>query len=732
MTFASASVEATSERFMLVEMRPRKYVSAGTSIGGNDYTWTLTVDEVYAVEVNGVTISGASWSYTGGLLTVNSATNLASVSNFVIIETRVYLTGTKIRDTTAGVSGLQSTIWLPYILKYPEWSQSARNITEGVFTIASTTLEVISDDRWIQNRLSTVDSWYRTPVYVWLCIDSLDNNRLVFNGEVSSLSIRNNIVAFEIADAFQALNKTATFGTQAQAFSIDGGAYSATVYPADQNKPIPLIIGKTSPMNIAPGYRISEAYGTPAAVDMYHPTGGLKCVPITNNIGTATSLDYLVGRMVGTDFKYITFGTIARAYEHYLTKTVYADANEVIVYSQLLYLHCSAFDGEIGDFIPVGSLEYYVCAKGAFSHAGNDYNVALQQYRYFFTDADTTTSGAVVVASLGLSDGVIPSIGVWIEGDSPASYQLSAPAGGFGSYNIFGLAKYNGRSVSFSPSLGTPYTLGGQSITHVYLTITSTDISYVSDPDLPGKFEFKCRFSPGTELTHSEAMEFVCKSAGLTVDATTFSAADTDLVANVVMASPSVDSNGYGKYLDLTQSIAKSTLGLLTVNEDREVEYAIIGDPDAATSIGTRNTVNMLEGDSSTRVDYQDIYSEYIFDNPQYRGLEALNPAGPGPVTIVTVNKAKYLHKSDRAKTITHVLEDVTNRKEAIASYLSEPNIEYSFSTSSEDLNSNIGDVVTIENNIIADTVTTKKSMIVAIDATGSKTRIKTNELRGL
>lgn len=729
MTFASASLEANSERFMLVEMRPKKYVSAGTSIGGNDYTWTLTVDEVYAVEVNGVTVAGASWSYTGGLLTVNSATNLASSTNFVVIETRVYLTGTKIRDTTAGVSGLQSTIWLPYILKYPEWSQSARNITEGVFTIASTSLQVISDDRWIQNRLSTVDSWYRTSVYVWLCIDTLENNRLVFNGEVSSLSIKNNIVTFDIADAFQALNKTATFGTQAQAFSIDGGAYSATVYPADQNKPIPLIIGKTSPMNIAPGYRISEAYGTPAAVDMYHPTGGLKCVPITNNIGTATSLDYLVGRMVGTDFKYITFGTITRAYEHYITKTVYADAVDCLVYVKLLYLHCSAFDGEIGDFIPVGSEEYYVCAKAAFSHAGNDYNVALSSNTYFF-DNSTPTSGAVVVASLGLSDGVIPSIGVWIEGDTPASYQIADVP--LGLVPRFAIPKYSGRSVSFSPSLGTSYTLGGQSITHVYLTITSTDISATEDPDLPGKFEFRCRFSPGTELTHSEAMEFVCKSAGLTVDATTFSAADTDLVANVVMASPSVDSNGYGKYLDLTQSIAKSTLGLLTVNEDREVEYTIIPDPDGETSIGTRNTVNMLEGDSSARVDYQDIYSEYIFDNPQYRGLEALNPSGPGPATIVTVNKAKYLHKSDRAKTIVHVLEDVTNRKSDIAAYLSEPNIEYSFSTSSEDLNSNIGDVVTIENNMIADSTTTKKVMIVAIDATGSKTQIKTNELRGL
>ncbi len=736
MTFASSSLETVSERFMLVEMRPRNYLGVGTNIGGNNYTWTLTIDQIFAVAVNGVTLSGGDWTYTGGLLTVSSLTNLAAVANFVIVETHVYLTGTKIRDTLAGVSGLQSAIWLPYILQYPEWSQSARNITEGVFTIASTTLQVISDERWIQDRLTTSDSWYRAPVYVWLCIDNLETHRLVFNGEVSSLTIQNNIVTFEIADAFQALNQTATFGTQAQAYSIDGGAYSSTVYPADQNKPIPLIMGKTSPLSIEPGYRISEVFGTPATTKMYHLNDGLKCVPTTNNLESSTSVTYLCGRVVGSNIKVLTFGTISQTYHHYVTNTITVNGSTMNIWSLLVYLNCSNFNGEIGDYVPdVGGsgIEGWCCARGTFTHDSTTFNVAFTtlvgssgvKYR-FEHDGTIPTSGSQSAPTLSST---LPSMSLWVEGNTNAMYEASYDALSLVPY--LATVKYSGRYVPFTLSLGTPYTFGGESITHIYATVDATDISYTGD-ELPGKLSLKCRFSPGTALSHADAMEFVCKSSGLSTNATSFTAAASDLSANVVMSSPPVDSNGYGKYLDLTQSIAKSTLGLLTVNEDREVLYSIIPDPDGETSIGTRNTVNMLEGDSTTRVDYQDIYSDYIFENPQYRGIEALSPAGPGPVTIVTFNKAKYLHKSDRAKKISHVLEDVTNRKEQIASYLSEPNIEYNFSTASEDLNSDIGDVVTIENDMIADSTTTKKVMIVAIDATGSKTQIKTNELRGL
>lgn len=721
MTFATEVLKPASERFMLVEMRPRYYPGAGISIGGNDYTWTLTLDAIYKVYVNDVEVAGASWSYTGGLLTVNSASSLSDAANFVILELQVFLTGSKTRDTLDGVAGLPSAVWLPYISQYPEWSQSVRDITAGVFSIANTSLSVISEDRWIQEMLTTNYSWYRSSVFVYMCVNTLDLNRLVFNGEVAKLTITGNIVNFEIADAFQKLNQTASFGTNVQAYVQEGSVFTPNVQPQDQGLAIPLVLGETSKLQTTSGYRISEAFGTPASTPMHHLINGLKCIPTTASLNTATSVVFLCGRIVGTTVRNMTFGTISDAYNHYMTKDIYSNDQKVTIAHKFIYLNCSNFTGEIGDYVP--TQDAWVCAIGTFTHAATTFNVALTTVEYYFSDTTTYTSGSFGPPSI--ADNTYPSMSLWVTGDTPASYQLFYEP--LALDPLWTIPTYSGRYIPFTLSYGTAYTIGGQSITPVYATVASADIG----DDLPGKLNIHCRFSSPI-VSHGEAMKFICKAAGLAVNNDSFDDANTDLDADVVITIPSGGAGTFPKYIDVAQSLAQSTLGMVTVNEDREVEYSIIPDPDAETSIGTKDESNMLDGNTAATVEYQDIYSDYVFENPNYRGIQSLNTSGPGPNTVVTKNKARYLHKSGVTKTIQHDLVDITNRKAAIAAYHAEPNITYSYSTASEDLVSEIGDVVTIENDVVADATSTKKAMIVGIDSAGSSTKITVNELRGL
>jgi len=221
-TFESSASLAVSERFMLVQITAKKHLGPFDPLGGDIYTSHPDLDNITNVYVNGRTIPESDWSYVNGLLTVEtSADDLTDPDEYyTVVDFEVYLTGTKQRSTADGVAGLPSAIWQPYIVSYPQWSQTVRNITEGVLTLSGTEIQAISPDRYFQELMGDDFSWYQAPVSVWVCIDDLEINRLVFSGEIAYIDIKNNIVTFSIIDSFQNLNQTAMFGSKEEAVAL--------------------------------------------------------------------------------------------------------------------------------------------------------------------------------------------------------------------------------------------------------------------------------------------------------------------------------------------------------------------------------------------------------------------------------------------------------------------------------------------------------------------------------
>jgi hypothetical protein len=216
----------------------------------------------------------------------------------------------------------------------------------------------------------------------------------------------------------------------------------------------------------------------------------------------------------------------------------------------------------------------------------------------------------------------------------------------------------------------------------------------------------------------------------MTTNDATFTQADSDLAANVSLSFPQNQASEFGSYLEASQAITSSTLGILRVNQSRQVEYELIKNPQSLSTDGTRDKINMLSGDTYASVDYQDIVTSVEFENPQLINIAALS--GSGPKSVVDFPIAKQIHRVERSKIVQHVLESIQNRKDAIAGYLSQPTVEYSLATASEDLASSIGDVIEITNVAVADTSQTTKGIIVGLDQSGSTTKVKINEIRGV
>ena len=740
MTFAVEAQKSASERFLLVRVEPRKYLGTGALSSTNTYVFNTTLPRVDAVHIDGETTNVTSFSLSGGVLTVVSPTNLASSTYTVTADFHQFYCGTSLRDTTGNTAGIPEEIWEPYIENYPQWSQSMRNISDGVFSISNTQIDLISEDRLLQGYFGPDYSWSRAPVTVWACINTHNNARVIFTGEVVSAQVNTNKVSLSVLDTFQRLNQTADFGSKAQTRIYSGN--SGMEYPnsADENMVIPLVIGESSPLFIKNAYRHLDCFGSPAAV-MYTLSDGLRAIKVDpSNVAATSDVTFVAGRIWATDIKRLNFGSISKAYNFYTTRTVSGDISggapsDPTIWTRFIFIQSSNFNGEIGDYVPniTGSVSGWVCRKTPFVYAGETWNVAIccPEYNTFIEDSNSTSVPSNGLTSVSITNDSIPSIGVWIEGGDGVNYEnVYVPLGLVPSQTYI---KHDTRYLPIESVSVTPYTFAGQTINLVKFVLDPVTCKLTDNngSNQLATANIKCRFSPAQSKTHGETLEYILTAAGMTTNSATFDAADSYLAANVSMCVPRFGDSDSPSYLDLAQSITTSTLGIVRANEDRECEYYILDDLSAEPSVGSRDVINILEGETSASIDYQDMATDFYFENESYKGIEAQSNSS-GPTATVVRSQKKYLNRITKQKTIRHVLTNIYGRTSAMADYYSEPKVEYTFATSSDDLVSNIGDMLDMDNQVAASEDSSVSGMVVDLQSSGQKTKVIINELRGL
>ncbi len=743
MTFATEAQKSASERFCLAKLSARKMLTSGTSLGGNDYQFTvsagLNIETIFVYESDG-TASSVSFTYSETTLNCTSTVDL--LANTVILNHNIYITGTTTRYTS-GISGVDDAEWQPLLVKYPSTSQSMRNIADGVFTLSDTQLEIITTDRFLQSFMGTNDSFSGCDVKIWVCINDVSINKVIYNGSIASVIIKNGVAAFSVIDAFNKLNDLGMFDSEYEDTHTYIGSDLAQ-YSDSDNLAAPITIGKSSPFVLRDKASLHAI--NPASVQPYHLTEGLKLVKDSPQVirEDTTSSSFFVGRFVGTDLKKLTFGSVTRCYRDVRMSSVADTPNGAKLMTIYFYVQCSNFYGEIGDTISTNFGDYgfvtddfygtketcWICKVEPFTGPdGHTYQFAACTQRGLFTaNSNLQGDGSVlptgVISNPSLPDNYYPSYSVYRD-----YTELRFVIGTSSIASTDDLKKYldgyNGASKQVSPVIVNLGTYAGQTISALYLNIK---FDYIPSSYNDYK-NYYCRFSPNQSMTHANAMKFIIQAAGLSVNNASFTQADIDLVADVSVTFP-IKSNEFSSYLKEAQYLAKSTFSVLRLNEAREVEYEVITNPTIAATDSTKDESNILVDSFSSEIQYQDIKSDIIFKNPQYINESALS--GSGPSATVISEKARHLHNINKSDTYEHCLVSIQNRKAAIAGYMNEPTIEYKSSTANEDLITKIGDVVSLTNNSVLNETKTIKALVTEINVGTTQSDIKLNEIRGV
>jgi hypothetical protein len=736
MTFASEIEKHDNERFFLVQVTARKDIGLGTNVSGNDYEFTvdasLNISEVY---VNGL---AETWSLDGSTLTVTSASDLESSANYTIIDHEIYLTGSTTRYTES-VAGLPDAEWVPRLQNYPAVSQSVSNILNGVFTLSASQIKIISTDGYHQKLLSTNDSLSKAPVKIWACVNGLENNRLVFIGSVTTAYFSNSVLTLDIIDTFNKLNDTAFFGTTEQAVNYLGNSSRPYVAPEDNNTAVPLTIGNASPFSIAPGWRHLDAFGTPQQGQFYHISKGTKAIKYSPELPTPSStISYSAGRILASDLLRLSFGTINDAYAQHVTRTIPADATRpsstVLIYEKIIYLFCSSFNCQVGDFVPNidGSGKHgWVCQTGNISFGS--FNVAIAVPYYGSSTAiNTIPSDGTMSPFPTISNGVHPAMSVWMEGGDQVSNVDIFISGGLSPDNRY---TYHGtRYLPFIASLSA-YTYAGRAINHVNFTVDPNDAGLLdtqngsanSNPLANKNVYYKYRLA--SEDTHATGLKYFLTAAGMSTNAASFTQADTDLPStNLALTTPLDSGKNHNTFLDLCQAVTRSTFGVLSVNTSQEVEYKVVDT--IVTPDFERNDIDIINNSVSSKIEYQDITTSFLFNHPQ---IETPSFAGGISVTAsVESAYSSFLHRVSKFTEIKHYLINLTGITARISGYLKNAIVEYNITTASKDLNTSIGDSVELTNSAVTNDSGTSTGIVVGIDASTTSTNLKINELRGV
>lgn len=729
MSFATEALKPTSDRFMLIQIQPKKRVTGATSLGGGLYQFSLSNDYIVdSVQGNG---GNLSFTHSNGLLVVTSPSlNLTSGSVYTIVYLNMFLTGTTAR-VSSGVSGVPNAEWLPYILKYPTANQSMKNISEGVLSYSSSSIKIITTDNSIQKLLDLNNSFSNARVKIWECINSIDNNMVVFEGVAGGISLQDGVAVVSVLDTFSLLNKTATYLPE-YTKSYIANSTTLTTYPdiSTPDQAAPIVFGASSP------YRAKETaspftFGAPFA-RTYHVTDGLRLIKHTPQVPqqSTTNAKYFVARFIGSGVKAMSFGTITRAYREF---TSGASVGGYLTYSVYYYIQCTNFSGKIGDsFVVTGTAiadRVYVCNdQNVTGPDGATYNFVCISPRSLFVSSSLPASSGLV--SLNPISGTNLSYCVYRNDLSSLSFETDS--GSTQTKDAFYyLNQFNTDAVTVETvSLGTYY---GLPVSALYINVdySSSGLNAFFRFNELDPSNFYCRFTSDIPvITHGEMMKFLCDAAGLTTNESTFDQADADLNASVSVTFPLNNEQQFKRYLDDAQYILKSTFGVLRLNEDREVEYKIIKNPSAIAPDRVRDNTNIIAGSFSTSVQYQDIASTVRFKNPQLQDIRSANQTGPG--YVVTNPEAQYLHGIVNEKNYDHCLNDIATRKDAIAGYIGSPTVEYTSSSASEDLVTRIGDVVDVTHKSVATEDNQAKGFVVELNTGTSQSTIRINEIRGV
>lgn len=693
MSLSTVKGDLASNRFQLLRIEPRAYVNDDLTLDGSDYEMTFLADSVSkvtrnATELTKVTTLSGNDQYTYDESTRELRIRIASApsdSNIICVHFYLFFTGEKYRRLPETPTNVSSTIrnWEPRLASYVSTNQSVTNSTNGVLTYADTGFTLVNGDSSFENYLDIDVSFSNAEVLVWQCINSIDYIDLVYKGLAKNISLQGGTVTFSVFDPFTKLSEDPFIGDSEEECIVTKTTTDWTLVNEKSNgKPVPFVFGDSSPHDLeegAPYFSEVPAYYHPNPFKAY--TG--ICIDYLES--SSPKREFTLCRVDSSGLRTLDFGTTVRQSNGGGSST---DSMYYITGHNLKVGDCFRLNAS-------GSEYGFVTYVGDFTYSGSTYNVAVSgngAFNWPYPD---------LAASAYSNDAPI----VFIRDENGEIYRL-IPTRDF-TWSETATSGGNKRiDIEFTSSMES---------NHAGLT--------TFDPD---KHEVGYIVRPDTSYTHATALKKIIESSGLSVNAASFTQADSDLSAKALFTIPFIGNNGqFGTIRDYAEAITKSTMSYLKINSSGEVEYKLVDAPTSTDTIDER-----LYNQVNSTVDYNDVVHELVASNKHAITTELVSGTSmDSSYAKETSLRAKYLHSINKSERFEHVLESISGRIADILAIRSERSALYSFTTATHNIDSEIGDDVLLTSDRILGGYATKSLKVLSIRKTSHNVEVEADDL---
>jgi len=674
MSFVEAKKTPYSAKTDLLRIRPRRYLNDRlTGLGSGVYSTP------YFAPVVGVSLNGVALTLTTGALTVGKykvdgdsvliyPSAAPSASNILVLTYDIYLTNGIAKILPTPPTGSGSLVSWEPLLLGPLSSSAGLEDILAGVLSVSVSMVELIHDEYLNTFLTDDDSYSLAQADAWMAIG--DEINPVYQGRVSGLSVSDNKVVLEIDDAFSNLLRPALMnqGEKAYINNVDFPLSN----PKDTGAPIPLVMQKLTSFD-----------------RQYIGSFGYKVVP-SDRLLEAKNIDYTGSQLSSVNREWAAYKGFDSNGPTIITIRL-VSSTTIVGVSANIYTRVNlngVTTARPGDTVEIfgASPKYYeiVAVQGS------------GQILYFEGD---------------------------ITADVPVGAQVQNLS--FIHYVVWRSEEHGDKVLYYPRDYSTSIEYDAVSSTHLItiVLVNNFENNFGLDPLQPGKDKILFRASTVESGTHnhSDIIKYLLQRAGLTTNTTTFNTAKTQLPVNVSFTLPAIEDNTFQSYAVYLQKILASTFGYLTLNENGEVEYHLFDTPSGTIEI---NETNLLKDSFLKKVEYLDLVTKIVSFNRHDDNANA-------NVTLEN-QKAKYFHQVENILNFEHYLEDITQTLSKILSYRGEAKSTYTVKTKVDNLDSIVGDEVTINKDKVLGDNNTKELKILSIDKNTTSTKLNLTDLRGI
>lgn len=685
MTFADNIAKASSERYALVRLSPARIINDDVVEGatdyftmaftGNPFSVTLDLDTVFT-EDTGLTVNN-TWYY-------NSDTQVLYIRTSEAIEVPTsslcvlhYITITDQRDIELSVDpivGGDKAIWEDRLKQAPKISSSIANMVDGTMTTSASSINLENSDDGITEWFTSKDTYNSRDVDVWFSVDGVLAK--VFSGTIRTLDFTTTTISLGVVDKSTLFDDSAYMGS-----AKEDSEYNTATHTIDEKYegvPIPFVVRQSPSGEKQPDVETFELRDSTSEIldlsilDTSQMLEG-HCIDHTTVVNTSNNRDWMLCRSTQHNADTLDWGggsttIVQKGSTNYDLKYQGNRWNLLNVTVSTAHGLEIGDTGEPTDSALAGSFTYHAVVVKIIS----DTNYWLAAYHPTMTSYTTDHTETTMV--LPTNNRAVSIMLEYEDGEKMVPVENQ-------DYTV-------------------NYTNLDNGTRQVDITFDSNfeRLNSAHSLDLEALSSRNCRlfykFRNSTETLHGTLVEQTLKGLDLTVNATSISDANSALTdgftnGDCIMVVPSKGSTEHTTIRKVLAEILQTSIGYVRMDEDSEVYYELFNTP---TGTSTRTDDDILSSTLIPRISYYDMFAKINVDNPYVKAESTLHP------TTFNQTVATNLHKATREKKLTTVFDRIPGDMTArYNTFFGQPRVTYKYRTASLDLNTQLGDYITLE-----------------------------------